>query len=156
MSSLWYYYFPVVLNDLFYNNLCYFFVVVSKYMSNRKVKLYIGSGTSMFVNVVSCVAYLSIMRCTNIWCENAHATSFLWLFKNCYIFWNHGFVCICCQNIGLIKVLIFSIVKVWSTTPSQLKKRLIKSLVSIICPMVNSHFLDCMSIPMLRNDNDWT
>jgi hypothetical protein len=41
-----------------------FFVVVSKHMSNSKIKLYIGSRTSIFVNVVSCVACLSIMCCT--------------------------------------------------------------------------------------------
>jgi hypothetical protein len=58
-----YYHLPVVLNDLSYYFFYFFIflVVVSKHMPNNKIKLYIGYGTSMFVNVVSCVACLSIM-----------------------------------------------------------------------------------------------
>jgi hypothetical protein len=106
-------------------------------MSNNKVKLYIGSNTSMFVNVVSCVACLSIMCCTT----SGVKMHVLLVFCGCSIivlyFWNQGLVCIFCQNIILVEVFISSTVKVQSTMPSQLKRGLFKRILSIICHVVN-------------------
>jgi hypothetical protein len=81
------YYFPVVLNDLLYNNL-FLFVLVSKHMSNNKVKLYIHSESSLFVNVVSCVAYLSIMFCTTFGMRMHMLLFFCGCSKIVLCFWN--------------------------------------------------------------------
>ncbi len=96
-----YYHFLVVLNDLLYNNLCFFCVVVSKHMSNNKIKLYIGSGASMFVNVVSCVACLSIMCCRTFGVKMHMLLVFCGCSKFVLYFWNQGFACTFCQTLAL-------------------------------------------------------
>jgi hypothetical protein len=90
----------------------------------------------------------------NIWCENAHATSFLWLFKKCFIFLE-------------LRICLYILSKHWPyrsayflyyesmihhAIPTQ--KRTNQNTCYIICLMVNPQFLDCMNIPMTRNDNN--
>jgi hypothetical protein len=103
-------------------------------------KLYIGYGTSTFVNVMSCVACLLIMCCTTSSVRMHMLLFFCGCSKIVLYIWNQGFVYIFCENIGLIKVLISSIVKVWSTMPSQLKRGLLKRLASIFFLVVNPQF----------------
>jgi hypothetical protein len=102
-----YYHFLIVLNDLLYNNFYFFLVFVSKHMSNNKVKVYTNSRTSMFVNVVSCVACLSIICCTTSGVKMHILLVFYGCSKIVLYFWNQGFVCIFCENISPTCVYFF-------------------------------------------------
>jgi hypothetical protein len=63
-----------------------FLVVVLTCMSNKRVRLYIGFGMSIFGNIIFCHLFFNNML-YYIWHENAHAAFLMWLLKN-------GFVCL--------------------------------------------------------------
>jgi hypothetical protein len=153
-----YYHFPVVLNDLSYNIICLLLLLLLLFQNTCQItKLnYILVMGHPCLWMLCCAAYLSIM----CYITSNVRMHMLLLFCGCskivLYFWNQGFVYIFCENIGLIKMLISSIVKTQSTVPSQLQRGLFKRLVLIICLVVNPQFLDCRCIPMSINDNNWT
>jgi len=108
---LWYIIIFLLFLMTYYIILFYF---VSKHMSNSKVKLYTSFGTSMFLNVVSCVACFSIMCCTTFSGRMHMLLVFCSCSKIVYIFGTKELFVYFMKTLALEKCLFFLL---WKCNP---------------------------------------